>query len=331
MADPTIFGIDGNIVQIYAEIGVSICTLILALATIYLAKYTSKSVQTSRDTLESLKTQVKIAKDEFENKQAQLDKPQIIDQLHHVLNPLRSNIIPEIRQLNENLFFWKFLRFRESSRTPIKRVDQFYDNPDPSTSLGLIIYNIDSQNSNFSKMCHDRHNLFLKIRDVVNEVYVEIKKQRFDEKIDLLIKNRDDYIRQPDGLNRFNEQTYNEFVQLFYFDEDLPVSCAISFDTFKSTIIDVGVAKFFSQRPDTDDSSSIIIQEFSDYEDEFKTFFSSEKFKEIEKKFQSQLNELKEIDDTLLKNIDEIRLFRRQKYHLDQDECWKTKYDLKNE
>ena len=108
--DPTILGMDGNIVQVYAEIGVSICTLILALATIYLAWYTSKSVQTSRDTLESLKTQVKIAKDEFENKQAQLAKPQIIDQLHHVLNPLRSNIIPEIRLLNENLFFWKFLR-----------------------------------------------------------------------------------------------------------------------------------------------------------------------------------------------------------------------------
>src|SRR5208337_4606425 len=158
-----------------------------------------------------------------------------------------------------------------------------------------------------------RHKLSLEILEIVNGVYVEIKNQEFDKKINVLTKNRSDYISQPAGLDKFSEQA-------------LPTQCNIPFDTFISTIVDVGVARFLSQRIETPDSSSIIIQEFSDYEVEFKKFFNSEKFNKYADKFHFLLNELEQVDDRLFKNIDETKLSFQNRYHLNKDDYWKVNH-----
>ena len=334
VVDTTILGIDSNIVGIYANIGVAIGTFILAVGTIILGWYTYKSVQTSNATLEFLRTQVDIAKKDFENKQTELEKPQIIDQLQYVLNPLRNILEIEGRQINDRLDFWESFKTKESYLyRPEKDFHEFYDEPSTTTQLGSIISNIDSRNPNFSKICNERHKIILRIYDLFRELFDEIKKEGVIKKIDESIKKNSGYVCEPAGLDAYNEQQYNEAIKIDYFDpnDDPPFSSYyIDLGFYITTLFNVSVANFLTQRISPKSSDEPIIQDCSGGNNELNDFFCSLQINKYSERFKSLINGLKTVDNRLLTKIDEIRLFYQNKYHLTDEELWKINQFNKN-
>ena len=237
MTETLIFGIDSNVIGIIAEIGV-------ALATGVLAFYTYQSVKTSKNTLDSLKKQVDIASKDFENKQIELEKPQIIDQLQRVINPLLIKIDNELNQIEENSFLWnsnahgKYAKFFKSIPS-----EEFHNESDITTQIGVIINGVSKSFPIVKELCEKRYKIYLSFVELFTKIYQEINQEDNEIKICKLI------FRENPPYEVYSGSGYCE-VNVTLWDSDLedPTSIEISSDDFYQAMINILIAKMLSTK-----------------------------------------------------------------------------------
>lgn len=310
-----VFGIDSNIITIIIEISVTLTTVILAY-------FTYQSVRISRITLEALKDQVDIAKHDFENKQTELEKPQIIDQLREVINPLSIKVDGEIIQLNEKLLLWNSHTSRNSDHFfPLKSSADFYFEADVTSRIGLIIHEISISYPGVQELSQKRYNIHISISDLFKKIYQEIKTPDFENKIgELIYKKNQSHEVYSDRGGPFNDYV----VSLYEYDEDfISRPMDIPVDVFESTIINMRIAELLGQRIiSRNDPERMIISEYPSYEKDMEVLLKNDKFENDSKKFHALIEDLKKTDLQLKNEITKIRLEYRDKYHLDDKEYW---------
>lgn len=308
-----------SIIDIIANVGVAIGTL-------FLAAVTWKSVQTTNQTLTELKNQVDLERKNIEYKQSELEKPQILEQLKNVFNPLKNSLDRELQNLSENVFFWESLRWYEGYKySPNIIYSEFFDKPDPSNSLGLIIYNITINNENFLEECHKRHKIINEMFELLNQINNELKKKEIYQKINETLKKHSDYIRHPNGCDPFGEQLWREAIQLVDYSLENGFSeQIIPLDSYKAIFISTKMVDFLSEKVNPNDSlNQTIIQDSSGLmKEDFKVFFSLSEIKECPTKYHQLTKELKIVDESLVNKIKNIRLHYQKKYHLTNEELW---------
>ncbi len=314
MADWLIFGIDGDLIVIWAQIGV-------AFGTIALAYVTYLTVINSKETLDSLKNQIDIAQKEFENKQIELEKPQIIDQLQEIINPLSEEINQELNQIDEKSLLWKSRGYRgDSLFFQLKPSSDFYTDTDINTRFGIIIYEINTVFPVFKELCQKRYILYLSLSDLFKKIHNEYKVTLIDEKIVQLIQKNNPPLEQYDYENDYTYYTvriseYEDGIPID--DEDFPV------EEFKQSIIDICLSELLSQRIIPHNKyEKMIVSEYSSYEKELKILLNNQSFDENSRSFHSIIEQLRLIDTTLKNEILKIKMEYREKYHLNDKEYW---------
>lgn len=314
MANWLIFGIDGDLIVIWAEIGVAFGTIALAIVT-YL------TVKTSKETLDSLKSQIDIAKKEFENKQIILEKPQIIDQLQRVVNPLSNKIDQELNQIDEKSLLWNSKKIGKPEKFfKIDSSIEFYNEADTTTRIGTIINEIRARFPEFIELCQKRRKIFLSIADLFEKIYHEIEKPEIDNKIGELI-----YKKNLSHEVFFDSGYSDEMVDLIDYYDEIPTPYQIPLTNFSNTIINIGIAKMLMQRINTQDIfDRMICLEFSSYENDFQNLLGSETATNYSKIFSQIIEDLKDIDLQLKTEIVKIRVSYKENYHLNDNECWTT-------
>ena len=315
MANWLIFGIDSDLIVIWAQIGVAIGTGALAVVT-YL------TVKTSKETLDSLKIQIDIAKQDFENKQAELEKPRIIDQLQEVINSLSLKVDGEITQLNEKLLLWKSQTPRNSGQFfPLKPSADFYFEADVTSRIGLIIHEISICYPVMQELSQKRYNLHISISDLFKKIYQEIKTPDFENKIgELIFKKNQSHEVYSDRGAPFNDYV----VSLYEFDEDIisrPMDIPVN--VFESTIINMRIAELLGQWVlSRNDPERMIISEYPSYEKDMEVLLKNDSFENYSNIFHALIEDLKTTDIQLKIEITKIRMEYREKYHLSEKECW---------
>lgn len=317
MADWLIFGIDGDLIVIIADVGVALGTLALAYVT-YL------SVKSSKESLDSLKDQVEIARLEFENKQIDLEKPVILDQLQKVLNPLSIKVDGEIAQLNEKLLLWKSQTSKNSDQFfPLKQSADFYSEADVTSRIGLIIHEISISYPIIQELAQKRYNIHISISDLFKKTYQEIKTPDFENKIgELISKKNQSHEVYSDRGGPFNDYV----VSLYEYDEDfISRPLDIPVNVFESTIINMRIAQLLGQRVlSRNDPEQMIMSEYPRYEKDMEVLLKNDSFENYSKIFHALIEDLKETDILLKNEITKIRMVYREKYHLSEKECWEV-------
>jgi hypothetical protein len=313
MADILIFGVDSSIITICTELAV-------ALTTVILAYFTYQSVKISRITLDSLKDEVDLAKKDFENKQTELEKPQIVDQLREVINPLYEKIDLEINQIDEKSLLWKsevsggctlFFRTRSSG--------EFYTEANINTRSGIIVYEINASFPSFKELCQKRYKIHLSIVDLFAKIYQLMKEPHIDGKIVELISKKNPSIEIYD----INNEYLFDAIPLWNIDKGTPPYFEIPVSDFQMMIINAAIAEMLGQRSVPHDSyDKTIISVFPTYENDMKNVLKSESFGECSKSFHSLIEELKFTNTQLKNEILKIKMEYREKYHLNDKEYW---------
>lgn len=306
---------DINYISIIAEIGVAIATGVLAYIT-YL------SVKSSKSTLEALKIQVEIARKEFENKQIELEKPQIIDQLREVLNPLYIKVDGELNQIEEKSLLWKSQAFGKPSQFfQLKPSAEFYFEAEITSRRGLKILEISITFPTFRDLCQKRYNIHISISDLFKKIYQEINTPDFDAKIGELIykKNQSHDVFTDQGICIDYVITLSDFDEYGapakYYD--------ISVNIFQKTIVNMRIAELLGQRViSRDDTEQLIISEYYSYRTDLEVLLKPETFDKYSKSFHSLIEELKTLDIQLRNDITKIKMEYREKYHLSDNEYW---------
>ncbi len=319
MSNLLIYGLE---IDTVANLGVAIGTLAMAFVTAIMAWLTHLSLKSSKEQLEMQKKQ-------FMNQDLEFAKEQAMDQIVFIINPLREELIFEIKKIQSPpVNFHKSNEYQslEFPHTTSKRFFLTKSNLGELTTrevpLDYIIRDLNKRYPSLGTALEERHRLYLQISsnnaDIENELQSESSKELLNELVEKYWFTQTEWMEDED--REYATAYIDEYEDKIVNGKTLQVSTgiyAIPVHTFIDRIIELLYYEIWDIDIRTVDcfDKDIVVYSSDIRRDSLEMKRDSEIWRSKEN-VPGLLAELLRVDKDLITQIDTIVAEYKERYHL---------------